>query len=620
MGPYTRRPRLWLGSSFFLFLSLPLSASAASQAPPVESLVSAAEAQANEAWGIQEKENYTEAFLPFYSTFTGTDIPETPAATTPLISEANTMHAALEVDAVDGVGAVRKESMNHSVSTSRPRSRFSRIALSPAALSVYLALLIGLGVLAYRSKARPVPPAPKPPAVEAPPSEDELSERLKALKEMLPVADHFAKLAGTPESEEQVAEARREVQRAHALQETDSTKMLECLDKAQETISKLREAALAKADALMEDPDAAKIDGLVLFLKQLESAPLTHSQAKTLSPFTYVLKGVQAQFEELTEAMEEVRSHIDDETRVEQGLDVSVLDALEEDMEFLQKLQKNRKSLVEHGIEQQSGAAGALGLMLTQRFARDLRHVHGSIDLAEVYQDLASTVAAEMAARGKVDERLERYLLALQGELSQSKRELAQLLEDTAMIPLQKNPSLILARSQTLATAYKKLSHSVRTSWDQTVRHLKVPSELEFRSLERVKAMVKTSLQRVSQEGMTIFDLLKSALNDMEKVAGQKHAGIQYVKVFENAAFEKMAKASVSALLNLQAKAEGRVSNVSSLLDSLIPGVGLEAAASFMEEAANIAAASSADLSEARVHCLRIHSLVGLTLLERENA
>ncbi|KAL8441133.1 hypothetical protein Emag_007425 [Eimeria magna] len=627
MGLSRVGPSALLGSSFCLFLSSPLPALAAGgpslpEEAPVESFNAVAEARAD-AWGLRElgKEQLTDASIPFHNTFTATDIPETPAGTTPLISQATTVHAAIEAaeeeSTVDGE-SVRGGSVNNSVSSSHP-ARFSRIALSPAALSLYLAVLIGLGVLAFRVKARRIPPAPKPPAVEAP-SEEELIERLKGLKEMLPVADHFAKVAGTPETERQVAQARRDFQRAQTAQETDNTKVLGYLEKAEATISKVRQAALAKTESIVKDSDASKMDGLVLFLKQLESTLLTHSQAKTLSPFTFVLKSLLSQFEEVAEAMEEVRSHIEEETRLEQGLDVSVLDALEEDMEFLRKLQQNRRNLLEHATEQQSGAAGALGLVLTQRFARDLRQLHGFIDLAEVYQDLASTVAAESAARGTVDDRLEKYLLALQGQLSQSKRELAQLLEETAMIPLQKSPALILARSQALGAAHKKLNNSVMAFWDRTVRHLKIPSELDFRSLERVKTMVKTSLQRVSQEGMTVLDLLKSALSDMEKVSGRKHADIQHVKVFENAAFERMAKGSVGVLLALQAHAEERVTSVSSLLDSLQPGVSVEAAGKIMEQAATIAAASSADLSEARVQSLRIHSLVALTLLERENA
>ncbi|KAL8274747.1 hypothetical protein Esti_001296 [Eimeria stiedai] len=567
----------------------------AAQGSLLESLPVAVEAPAD-AWGAREfgKEGLTDGFLPFSSTLTATYTPETLGASTSLISQADSMEAvnewAGERASVDGKLVASPLSPNRPV-------RSSRIALSPASLTAYLAILLGLGVLAFLTKARQIPRARETSAVGTPSSEEVLAERFSALKDMLPVADHLAKVVCTPEIGKQAAQARLYLERAQSAQETDNIKTLEFLERAEAALNNLREAALADADAIIKDEHAPTMDGVVLFLNQVENAQLTNSQAKTLSPFLYVLKSIHAQFEKLTEAMEEVRSHFEEETRFEAGLDQSALGSLVEDMNFLLKLKQHRKSLVEHAREQQSGAAGALGLVLTQGFTRDLRQLHGSLDVAEVYYDLASTVAADAAARGQIDEGLEKCLLALQLQLSQSKRQLAQLLEDTVMIPLQKKPATILSRSTAVGAAHKELSISLAASFDQTVRHLRIPAELELFALERVKEMVKTSLERISQEETVLLDLLNSALNEMEKVSGGTHADIQNVRVFENAAFERMVRVSVGALLAFKAKAETRVFSVSSLLDSLQPGISAQKAADIMEEAAKLGAASSADLA-----------------------
>ncbi|KAL8447606.1 hypothetical protein Emed_004270 [Eimeria media] len=215
-------------------------------------------------------------------------------------------------------------------------------------------------------------------------------------------------------------------------------------------------------------------------------------------------------------------------------------------------------------------AETAMRMALSRKTSRAFRQLWGELEIAQAYVSIARNAGAAVAAEG------------------QSAVELA---------------------SRTLQQEQESLRASLADYWVTFKNDVKMPGKLEDSGRESVKSVLRQALQCISQDRYTMDVAITSRLSEMAQVFDDREMKNQ-LALSEKPDNDTLQRRMAAEMLNLLARAGGRIIHLESLLQSLDQEEDFSAAAKMMVDAAASAVESFNELLELYSSFLRLKSLI----------
>ncbi|KAL8450213.1 hypothetical protein Emed_002609 [Eimeria media] len=476
-------------------------------------------------------------------------------------------------------------------------------------LSVFLALC--LCFLAVHGKEFPTSQATKKSRIQRTRGlDDELSSRLKALRASIPVADQLGTAVNTAEARELLQEVHANVPKEGEGDGKAGTIREASIANAFSAMRGLQQAAVKEAGSILQE-NFDNLSSVSSFLKGWEKAYLGEKEAGELSPLVTALRLSQNHFLEVSQQMQEVYEMLEQAQSFEDKQVMNSLLSTTDSFNFISKLQEDRESAATLALEQHKMAEAAMRMALSRKTTRGFRQRWGELEIAQAYVNIAREAGAAVAAegesaesvaevRGHLDEaevRLTKYEEELKGLTDYSRSEAHDSISDT------------LARNITLELEQESLRASLENYWVIFKNHVKMPGKLEDSGRESVKSVLRQALQRISQDRDTMDVAITSILSRMAQVFGDREMNNR-LSLSEKENHDILHRRMTAEMLNFLGRAEGRMIQLESSLQSLDQEEDTKAAAETMENAAASAVESSDELTGFRLSLLRIQVLI----------
>ncbi|KAL8450212.1 hypothetical protein Emed_002608 [Eimeria media] len=492
------------------------------------------------------------------------------------------------------------------LATEQKRSHTSR-SLTRLYLSVFVALC--LFCLALRQKGLPTTRAVERSRNQQEDGVDEiLSNRLKVLRALVPVADQLGKAMDTAEARELLKAVHANVPKEGEGDGEGSTIHEASIEKAFSAMRGLQQAAVKEAGGILQ-MNFDNLSSVSSFLKEWEKGYLGEKEAGELSPLITALRLSQNHFLEVSQHMQEVYDMLEQAQSFEAEQDVtSLLLSTTDSFKFILKLQEERDSAATLALEQRNMAEAAMRMALSRKTSQGFRQRWGELEIAQAYVNIAREAGAAAAEEGDSVAEVQGHLDKAELLLTKYEDELRQLMNYSRSRP-HDSISGALTRNITLEQEQESLRASLANYWVTFNNHVKMPGKLEDSGRESVKFVLSQALQRISQDRDTMDVAITSRLSRMAQVFEDPEMNNRLV-LSKKQNHDTLQRLMAAEMLSLLGRAEGRIIQLESLLQSLDQEEDTKAAAKMMGDAVASAVESLNELTELRLSFLRINLLI----------
>ncbi|KAL8435170.1 hypothetical protein ACSSS7_002649 [Eimeria intestinalis] len=476
-------------------------------------------------------------------------------------------------------------------------------------LCMAMVLALCLGFLALRWERAPSQQAVGENNVQQTGSVDEnLGNRLKALRALIPVAKELGKAVGT-------AEAREFLEAIHSRapkegEEEDSTKLEMSLEKALSALRGLRQAAVEEAGYILRK-DFDNLRAVTSLVEEWEEAHLSRKELEELSPFITALTLSRNHFLQVSQQMQEVYEGLKQPRPLGDERDVDLLLSTANGFKLFVKLQQEREYAANLATEQRTMAEAAMRMTLSRATAQGFRQRWGGYEVARAHLNIAREAGGATPAEGQtVAEEDQGYLEEAELLLAIHETKLKQLM-DYSRTTSRDIILGMLTRNSILEQEQESLRASLMRHWDHFSKHMKMPEKLEDRGRECIKGVVSQALQRVTQDRDMMDAAITSTLSTMAQVFADPELNNKEA-ISKSGAHDVLQRRMAAGMLRLLGKWERRFVLLQSDLQSLDQEQDSVAAAKMMEDAVASTVLSSDDLTAVRLSQLRINLLISV--------
>ncbi|KAL8450211.1 hypothetical protein Emed_002607 [Eimeria media] len=491
------------------------------------------------------------------------------------------------------------------LATEQKPSHSSR-SLTRFYLSVFVALC--LFCFALRQKGLPTSQAVEERRTQQTSGVDEnLSNRLKALRRSIPVADQLGTAVNTAEARELLQAVHANVPKEGEGDGKGETIHEENIKNALSAMRGLQQAAVKEAGGILQE-NFDNLSSVSSFLKEWEKGYLDQKEAGELSPLITALKVSQNHFLQISQHMQEVYEMLEQTQSSEDTQDVTSLLSTTNGFRFISKLQEERESAVNLALEQRKMAETAMERVLSRKTSQGFRQRWGESEMAHAYVNIAREAGAAAAAEGQSAVELQGHLDKAERRLTKYEEELKRLMTYSRS-DAHDSISGTLARNITLEQKQESLRASLANYWVIFKNHVKMPGKLEDSGRESVKSVLRQALQRISQDRDTMDAAITSRLSEMAQLFDDPEMN-NHLDLSEKGNHDILHRRMAAEMLSLLGKAEGRMIQLESLLQSLDQEEDTKAAAEMMNNAAASAVESLNELTEFRHSLLRLKLMI----------
>ncbi|KAL8450216.1 hypothetical protein Emed_002612 [Eimeria media] len=440
--------------------------------------------------------------------------------------------------------------------------------------------------------------------------DDELRSRLKALRALIPLAGHLAKAVKTEEAHELLQAVHANVPKEGEGDGKAGAIHEENVKNAFSAMRGLQQAAVKEAGNILQK-NFDNLSNVSSFLKEWEKGYLGEKEAGEMSPLITALRVSHNHFLRISQHMQEVYGTLEQAQSFEDEQVIDSFLSTTDGFLFILKLQEEREDAAYLAREQRTKAGAAMRNMSSRKTSRGFRQLWGEVEIARAYVNIAREAGAAAAAEGESAAELQGHLDKVELRLTEYKEELRRLLNSSLSKP-RDSITGTLTHSITLQQEQESLGASLANYWVAFENHVKMPGKLEDSGRESVKFVLRRALQRISQDRDTmddLFHLITLRLSQMAQVFDDPEMTNQ-LTLYEKENRDILHRRMAAEMLNFLGRAEGRMIQLESLLQSLDQEEDTEAAAEMMKHAAASAVESSDELAELRLSLLRINVLI----------
>ncbi|KAL8447607.1 hypothetical protein Emed_004271 [Eimeria media] len=468
-------------------------------------------------------------------------------------------------------------------------------------------VVLSLCFLALRQKGPPTSQAFEESRIQQKDGvDDKLSSRLKALQALIPVADQLGKAVNTTEARELLQAVHANVPKKGQGDDKGGTIHEASIENAFNAIRELQQAAIKKAGDILQN-NFDNLSRVSSFLEQWEKGYLDQKEAQELSPLITALRVSQNQFLRISQHMQEVYIRLEQRQSIEDEQVMNSLLSTTDGFEVILKLQEERENAATLALQQRKMAKTAMRMALSRKTSQGFRQRLGELEIAQAYVNIARNAGAAVAAEGQSAVELHGHLEKAELRLAKYDKELQRLMSYSLSKP-RDSISGKLTRSMTLEQEQESLRASLANYWDDFRKHVKMPGKLEDSGRETVKCVLRQALQRISRDKDTMVVVITSRLSEMAQVFDDPEMKNQ-LALSGKGDNDTLQRRMAAEMLNLLARAEGRTTQLESLLQSLDQEEDFSAAAKMMEDAAALAVESFDERQESRLSFLRLKLL-----------
>ncbi|KAL8435171.1 hypothetical protein ACSSS7_002650 [Eimeria intestinalis] len=475
-------------------------------------------------------------------------------------------------------------------------------------LCVSTVLALCLGFLALRWKRPPFLQAAGESHVQQTGTVDEnLSKRLKALRELAPVAEELGRAVDTAEASELLEAFHACVQNKG--EEEDSTKLEMSIENALSALRRLQRAATEEVGYLLQK-DFDNLKSVTTLLQEWEEAPLGEEKAEEMSPFIMALTSSQDHFMHVSKLMQEIYEGLKQAPPIVDEHDLHSLRYTADGVDFVVKLQHERGNAAMLAAEQRIRAEAAMRMTLSRGTIQGFRQRWGEYEIAHAYLSIAREGRGAAGAEGQSAAGLQGHLDEAELRLAKYEAELKQLMDHTRSTS---HDTILntLTRNNTLEQEQESLRASLEKHWELFIERVKMPEKLEESGRESVKMVLMQALQRISQDRDMMYEAITSTLSRMAQVFADTGLSIQAAST-ESEVHDIFARSMLEEMVNVSSNGKGRLGMVQSELQLVDQEEDTNAAAKMMEDAVASAVLSSAELTAVRLSQLRIELLISV--------
>ncbi|KAL8447605.1 hypothetical protein Emed_004269 [Eimeria media] len=488
------------------------------------------------------------------------------------------------------------------------KQKLSHTSRSVTGLCVLMVAALCLWFLTVRQKAPLTSQAVEESLIQQEDGiDDKLRSRLKALQALIPAADQLGKAVDTTEARELLQAVHAHVPKKGEGDDKGGTIHEASIENAFSAIRELQQAAIKKAEGILRK-DFDSLSRLSSFLKEWEKGFLDQKEAQELSPLITALRLSQNHFLRISQHMQEVYKTLEQRQSFEDEQVLNSFLSTTDDFEFILKLQEERENAATLALQQRKMAETAMRMALSRKTSRAFRQLWGELEIAQAYVNIARNAGAAVAAEGQSAVELQGHLENAKLRLAKYAEELKRLLNYSLSKP-RDSISGTLTRSRTLQQEQESLRASLADYWVTFKNDVKMPGKLEDSGRESVKSVLRQALQCISQDRYTMDVAITSRLSEMAQVLDDPEMENQ-LALSEKGDNDTLQRRMAAEMLNLSARAGGRIIHLESLLQSLDQEEDFSAAAKMMEDAAASAVESFDERQESRLSFLRLRLLI----------
>ncbi|KAL8450215.1 hypothetical protein Emed_002611 [Eimeria media] len=400
-------------------------------------------------------------------------------------------------------------------------------------------------------------------------ADDELRSRLKALRALIPLAGHLAEAVNTEEAHELLQAVHANVPKEGEGDGKAGAIHEENVKNAFSAMRELQQAAVKEAGNILQK-NFDNLSNVSSFLKEWEKGYLGEKEAGEMSPLITALRVSHNHFLRISQHMQEVYACL--------------------------------------AREQRTKAEAAMRNVSSRKTSRGFRQLRGEVEIARACVNIAREAGAAAAAEGESAAELQGHLDKAELRLTKYKKELRRLTSSN-LSKSRDSISDTLARNITLELEQETLRTSLSNYWVIFKNHVKMPRKLEDSGRESVKFVLRRALQRIFEDRGTMDDLITSRLSEMAQVFDDPEVNNQ-LTLSEKENYGILHRRMAAEMLNFLGRAEGRMVQLESLLQSLDQEEDTEAAAEMMKHAAASAVESSDELAGFSLSLSRIRVLI----------
>ncbi|KAL8450217.1 hypothetical protein Emed_002613 [Eimeria media] len=426
--------------------------------------------------------------------------------------------------------------------------------------------------------------------------DDELRSTLKALRALISIAGHLAEAVNTEEAHELLQAVHANVPKEGEGDGKAGAIHEENVKNAFSAMRELQQAAVKEAGNILQK-NFDNLSSVSSFLEEWDKGYLGEKEAGEMSPFITALRVSHNHFLRISQHMQEVYGTLEQAQSFEDEQVIDSLLSTTHSFLFILKLQEEREDAAYLALEQRDMAGTAMKRVLLRTTSRGFRQRKGELEIARAYVNIAREAGAAAAAEGD-------SVAELQGHLDEAEVRLTKYEEELGGLAI----SDILTLSITLEQMQKSLRAPLENYWVFFENHVKMPRKLEDSGRESVKSVLRQALQRISQDRDTMDAATTSRLSHMAQVFDDPELSNQ-LALSKEENHDILHRRMAAEMLNFLGRAEGRVAQLESLLQSLDQEEDFNAAAEMMKNAAASAVESSNELNELFLSSLRLNLL-----------
>ncbi|KAL8450210.1 hypothetical protein Emed_002606 [Eimeria media] len=473
-------------------------------------------------------------------------------------------------------------------------------------VSVFVALC--LCFVALRQKGPPTSQAFEESRVQQKDGiDDKLSSRLKALQALIPVADQLGKAVNTTEARELLQVVHANVPKEGEGDGKAGAIHEENIKNALGAMRELQQAAVKKAGGILRK-DFDNLSSVSSFLKEWEKGYPDQKEAGELSPLITALEMSQNHLLQISQHMQEVYEMLDQAQSFEDEQVMNSLLSTTDGFGVILKLQEERKNAAYLSLKQRKMAEAAMRNVSSRKTSRAFRQLSEELEIAQAYVKIARNTGAAAAAEVDSVAEVQGHLEKAELRLAEYEEELRRLMSYSLSKP-RDSISDTLNRSITVEKKQKSLRASLENYLVFFQSHVKMPGKLEDSGRESVKSVLRQALQRISQDRDTMNAAITSRLSEMAQAFEDPELNNQ-LALSKKGDNDNLQRRMAAELLSLLGRADGRTTQLESLLQSLDQEENLDAAAKMMEDAAASAVESFDELKKRHLSSLRINLLI----------
>ncbi|KAL8450209.1 hypothetical protein Emed_002605 [Eimeria media] len=437
--------------------------------------------------------------------------------------------------------------------------------------------------------------------------DETLSSRLKALQALIPVVDQLGKAVNTAEACELLQAIHANVPKEGEGDGKGETIHEENVKNAFSAMRGLQQAAAKQAGGILQ-MNFDNLSSVSSFLEEWDKGYLGEKEAEELSCLVSALRLSQNHFLEVSQHMQEVYEMLKQAQSFEDEQVMKTLLSTTDSFKFILKLQEDRESAATLALEQCKMAEAAMRMVLSRKTSQGFRQQWGELEIARAHVNIARKAGGAVAAEGESAAELQSHLDKTELRLAKYEEELKRLMNYSRLKP-HDSISDALTRNVTLGLEQESLSSLLENYWDLFQKHVKMPRKLEDTGRESVRSVLRQALRRISQDKDTMDVAITSTLSKMAEVFEDPEMNNQLTFSKERN-HDILQRRMAAEMLKLLGKAESRMVQLESLLQSLDQEEDFSAAAKMMEDAVASAVQSSDELTDLRLSLLRISLLI----------